>query len=267
MRRNKKNPVLTAVVFIYIGVILAAPLAALLFQSARLGPSSLLDALCEGDALHSLGITAAVTAIAIAVNSVFGSLAGIVIARQKFFGRRFVDALIEMPLALSPVMIGLAFILLFGRDGWLTEAAEWLDIKIIFSFWGLVAATVFVTLPFIPREVAGVLREIGTAEEEAAVTLGANAWQRLRYVTLPNIRGALSCGITLTAARSFGEFGAVLILGGAISGKTQTATTYIYAAMEERHPAGAYGMSLVLALLSVGLLLLLGKLKQQQQEA
>jgi sulfate/thiosulfate transport system permease protein len=228
---------------------------------------NLLKALGEGDALHSLGITAAVTAIAIAFNAVFGSLAGIVIARQKFFGRRFVDAVIEMPLALSPVMIGLAFILLFGRGGLLSDAAAWSDIRVVFSFWGLVAATVFVTVPFIPREVGGVLREIGTAEEEAAVTLGANAWQRLRYVTLPNIRGALSCGITLTAARSLGEFGAVLILGGAISGKTQTATTYIYAAMEERNEAGAYGMSLVLALMSAGLLLLLGKLKQRQKEA
>lgn len=267
MRKTTKNPVLMTVVIGYVAIVLAAPLLALTVQSVRSGPFNLLKAVFEGDALHSLGITAAVTAIAIAFNAVFGSLAGIVIARQKFWGRRFVDALIEMPLALSPVMIGLAFILLFGRDGWLTGVADWFDIRVVFSFWGLVAATVFVTIPFIPREVAGVLREIGTAEEEAAVTLGASAWQRLRYVTLPNIRGALACGITLTAARSFGEFGAVLILGGAISGKTQTATTYIYAAMEERNEAGAYGMSLVLALLSVGLLLLLGRLKQHQKEA
>ena len=264
---KKNNRIIMAAVFAYVAVVLAAPLIALLVQSLRAGPVNLLSALAEGDALHSLGITAAVTAVAIVINTVFGSLAGIVISRHNFPGRRFVDALIEMPLALSPVMIGLAFILLFGRDGRLAGLAEFFNIRVLFSFWGLVAATVFVTLPFIPREVAGVLREIGTAEEEAAVTLGASAWQRLRYVTLPNIRGALSCGITLTAARSFGEFGAVLILGGAISGKTQTATTYIYAAMEERHEAGAYAMSLVLALLSVGLLLLLGKLKQRQKEA
>ncbi len=267
MRKTKKNKTLMTIVLVYIGIVLAAPLVALLVQSVRSGPLNLLKALGEGDALHSLGITAAVTAVAIVFNTIFGSLAGIVIARHKFRGRKFVDSLIEMPLALSPVMIGLAFILLFGRGGWLTGIAEWFDIRMIFSFWGLVAATVFVTLPFIPREVVGVLREIGTAEEEAAVTLGANAWQRLLYVTLPNIRGALSCGITLTAARSFGEFGAVLILGGAISGKTQTATTYIYAAMEERHEAGAFAMSLILALLSVGLLLLLSKLKQHQKEA
>ncbi len=266
MHKKKNNRILMTIVFLYIGLVLAAPLFALLFESMHLGPINLLAAISEGQALHSLGISAGVAAIAVSINAVFGSIAGIVIARHKFFGRRLFDAIIEMPLALSPVMIGLAFILLFGREGILTGVTEFFDIRVVFSFWGLVIATVFVTIPFVPREVAGVLKEIGTSEEEAAVTLGANAWQRLIYITIPNIKGALACGITLTAARSFGEFGAVLIIGGAISGKTQTATTFIYGAMEERNQAGAYGMSLVLALLSVGLLLFLNRLKRQQKE-
>lgn len=258
---------LLAAVLVYLGVVLLTPLLALLVEVCRLGPGDAMSALTSDHALRSLGITALAAGVSIVVNVVFGIGAGIVIARQRFFGRRLVDGLIEMPLAISPVMIGLAFILVFGRGGVLAPLLEALDLKVIFSLPGVIIATLFVTLPFTAREVAGVLREIGTSEEQAATTLGASRWQTFWFVTIPNLRGALSCGVTLTAARSFGEFGAVLVLGGAIAGQTQTATTYIYAAMEERQEAGAYGMSLVLALLSIALLMLLERIKRNRKEA
>lgn len=258
---------LLAAVLAYLGLILAAPLLALLIEVCKIGPRDAVLALTSDQALRSLGLTALVAVIAVVTNLVFGVAAGLVIARQQFLGRRLMDGLIEMPLAISPVMIGLAFILVFGREGVLAPLLEAVDIKVIFSPPGVIIATVFVTVPFTAREVIGVLREIGTSEEQAAMTLGASRWQTFRLVTIPNLKTALSCGVTLTAARSFGEFGAVLVLGGAIAGQTQTATTYIYAAMEERQEAGAYGMSLVLAVLSIGLLVLLERIKGSRREA
>lgn len=255
-----------AAVLLYLGVILVAPLLALLVEFCRQGPGAVLEALTSDYALRGLSLTAIAAAVSIAANLVFGVAAGIVIARQRFFGRRLLDGLIEMPLAISPVMIGLAFILVFGREGVLAPLLDAIDLKVIFSLPGVILATVFVTLPFTAREVANLLRELGTTEEQAAMTLGASHWQTFWSVTIPNLKTALSCGVTLTAARSFGEFGAVLVLGGAIAGQTQTATTYIYAAIEERQEAGAYGMSMVLAMLSIILLLILERLKKDARK-
>ena len=154
-------------------------------------------------------------------------------------------------------MTGLAFLLLFGRSGWFQPLFEPLGLRVAFAFPGLILATLFVTLPFTLREVALVLEELGTTEEDAAATLGASAWQTFLRVTLPNFRHGLTLGATLTVARALGEFGAVLVLGGAIANKTQTATTFIYAAVEERHEAAAYGMAMLLAAASVALLTVL----------
>jgi sulfate transport system permease protein len=174
--------------------------------------------------------------------------------------------LVDLPLAVSPVMTGLALLLVFGRGGWLEP---WLDIaglKVSFAFPGLVLATLFVTFPFTVREVAYVLLELGSDEEEAAITLGASPWQTFRLITLPNIRYGLGYGLVLTLARALGEFGAVLVIGGAISGHTQTATTFIYNALEERQEAAAYSMALVLAAASVLFLLALEWIKRQRQK-
>jgi sulfate/thiosulfate transport system permease protein len=186
--------------------------------------------------------------------------------RHRFLGRRLLDTLVDLPLAVSPVMTGLAFLLLFGRDGWLEPLLTWADVKVGFAFPGLVLATLFVTFPFTLREVAYVLIELGTDEEEAAVTLGASPWQTFSLVTLPNIRFGLGYGLVLTLARALGEFGAVLVIGGAISGQTQTATTFIYNALEERQEAAAYGMALILAVASVLFLLALEWIKRQRQK-
>lgn len=244
-----------AVVFAYLGLVLFAPVVALGVETARLGIGRAVAAVMAPGAREALGMSLVLLAISLVVNAIVGTLGAIAIVRHRFFGRGLLSALCDLPLAISPVMIGLAFILLVGRDGALEPLVEALGLRVVFSFPGLVIGTLFVTLPYTVREVAYVLSEIGTAEEEAAATLGASGWQTFWQVTLPNIRLGLAYGLLMTAARTLGEFGAVLVLGGSISGRTQTATTFIHDAIEERHFAGAYGMAALLGLVSVGLLL------------
>jgi sulfate/thiosulfate transport system permease protein len=253
-------------VIAYLSLLILVPISAIVVRVAGSGFGAVLTELSRPDALHSLGLTAVLAAIAVVVNGVFGIITALVLVRQRFWGRRLFDTLVDLPLTVSPVMTGLAFLLIFGRGGWLQaplDAANW---KVTFAFPGLVIATLFVTLPFTLREVAGVLVEVGTTDEAAAVTLGASAWQTFWYITLPNIKHGLACGVTLTLARALGEFGAVLILGGAISGKTQTATTFIYAATEERREGAAFGMALVLAVVSMVVLGILEWLKAPRKE-
>jgi sulfate transport system permease protein len=256
-RRPGQIVVLGAVIA-WLAAILVVPLAALAF-TVLTHLSETVRTLATPDAMFALGQSILLAALALVVNGVFGVMGALVLVRQRFWGRRLLDALVDLPLAVSPVMTGLAFLLLFGRQGFLFPALDALDLKVAFAFPGLLVATLFVSLPFTVREVALVLEEIGTSEEESAATLGASPLQTFFHITLPNIRNGLSLGATLTVARALGEFGAVLVLGGAIAGATQTATTYIYVAMEERQVAGAYGMALLLAATAAGLLVLLQK--------
>jgi sulfate transport system permease protein len=251
---------LASAVGVYLAAILVVPLGALTWHVVT-NLAETFEDLRAADALYALWISVVLGAVALVVNGVLGVVGGLVIVRQRFVGRRLLDWLIDLPLAVSPVMIGLAFLLMFGRNGWMFPALDALDVKIAFAFPGLVVATLFVTLPFTVREVSLVLEEIGTSEEEAAATLGASPWQAFWRVTLPNLRHGLGIGATLTLARALGEFGAVLVLGGAISGRTQTATTWIHTAMEERQVAGAYGMALILAALATALLVALQRQK------
>lgn len=269
--RDKKSlspgqGVLLGLVLVYLGLILVLPLGAMAQRALESGPRVLAEAFADPAARQGLLLTLILALIALVANGLVGIGAGLVLVRHRFLGRRLLDVLVDLPLAVSPVMTGLAFLLVFGRGGWLEP---WLDIaglKVTFAFPGLVLATLFVTFPFTVREVAYVLLELGTDEEEAAVTLGASPWQTFRLVTLPNIRYGLGYGLVLTLARALGEFGAVLVIGGAISGQTQTATTFIYNALEERQEAAAYGMALVLAAASVAFLLLLEWIKRQSRK-
>lgn len=265
-RLTPRRAILLGLVVLYLGFLSIAPLAAIVHQFFASGPSKAFDELLASGALPAFGRTIAVMIISIAINAVFGVAAAIVLTRQRFLGRALLDGLVEMPLAVSPVMIGLAFILVFGADGWARALVEPLGIKVIFSFTGLVVGTVFVTMPFVVREVANVLAELGTAEEDAAATLGASRWQTFRLVTFRNIRHGLSFGVTLTAARALGEFGAVVVLGGAIGGQTDTATTFIYNVVEERHDGAAAGMALALALASALVLVALERLKRSARK-
>jgi sulfate transport system permease protein len=245
--------VVLALVLSFVGFLLVIPLGSLAITV--LGElSTVASALVQPEALRAMGLTALIAAIVVVTNGVFGIAGAIVVVRHRFVGRQILDALVDLPLALSPVMTGLAFLRLFGRSGILRPMTDALGMQVAFAFPGLVIATLFVTLPFTLREVALVLEELGDQEEQAASSLGASPLQTFLRVTLPNIRHGLVIGTTLTLSRALGEFGAVLVLGGAVANKTQTATTFIHTAVEERQEPAAFGMALILAALAIAAL-------------
>jgi sulfate transport system permease protein len=256
--------VVFAAVALYVSVVLLLPLGALVFEAVQLGLPAIVRGITAPAALSALRLTLVLTVIAVVVNGIFGIAAGLTLVRQRFRGLAVLDATIDLVLAVSPIMIGLAFLLLVGRNGWLSPVLQALDLRVAFAFPGLVLATLFVTLPFTVREVSYVLAEVGNDEEHVAATLGSSPWRTFFRVTLPNIRRGLTLGLTLTAARALGEFGAVLVLGGAIAGRTDTTTTFIYGALEERNEAAAFGLAIILALVSMGFLITLEQLRKKR---
>ena len=200
-------------------------------------------------------LTLQITAIAVPVNTAFGIIAALALVRRRFPGRGFLNALIDLPFAISPVVIGLSLVLVYGKNGWFGGILEDLGFTVIFAMPGMVLATLFVSLPFVVREVMPVLREIGTDQEQAAYTLGASQWRTFWRVTLPSIRWGVIYGVILTTARSLGEFGAVAIVSGKISGKTETLTTHVEERFHAFDMVGAYTASIVLACMALMVLL------------
>jgi sulfate transport system permease protein len=246
----------------WIGAIVLLPLAALAVGVVS-DFGDTLARITAPEAISALSRTVSLAFIALVVNVALGVFTAIVLVRDRFFGRRVLGWLTDMPLAMSPVTIGLAFFVLFGRTGWLKPATDALGLDVVFAWPGLVMVTLFITLPFVIRETSLLLEELGTSEEEAAMTLGADAVQTFWHVTLPNVLPAVASGAAPVIARALGEFGAVLVIGGAISGTTDTATTSIYLAIEERQLAAAYGMSLVLVSLSIAALAAFNSLRKK----
>ena len=215
-------------------------------------------AITDPNTVSAFKLTLLVTVIAVAVNTVFGIVCALVIVRGNIRGRGFLNAFVDLPLSLSPVIVGFSLVALYGADGWL----GWFQrsgYEIIFSTPSIVLASIFVTLPFVAREVVPTLREIGTEQEQAAQTLGASGWQTFWRITLPSIRWAVVYGVVLTAARSIGEYGAVAIVSGNIEGVTQTATLRVEDAYQFAYGnyAPAYGISFVLAATAILVLLLM----------
>lgn len=243
-------------VCVWLGLLLVVPLIALALEVAG-DAGAVLTALTTAEALSALALSGAVAVACVILNGCFGVAGALVMVRHSFVGRSLISPLVDLPLALSPVMTGLGMLLIFGRSGALRPVLDRLDIDVAFAWPSVLLATLFVTLPFTLREVALVLEEIGDVEEQAAATLGASAWQTFWRVTLPNIRSGLVVGTTLTSARALGEFGAVLVVGGSIANRTETATTFIHTALEERQEPAAYGMALLLAAAAVALLVTL----------
>src|SRR5262245_2439625 len=234
----------------YLALLLLVPLGMVFYRAFEHGFAPAWDAITSPDAVHALWLTVLVALIAVPLNTIFGVVCALLIVRGHLRGKGIVNALVDLPLALSPVVVGLALLLLYGRTGWL---GPWLDdhgIQVVFALPGLVLATIFVSLPFVVREVVPVLREIGTEQEQAASTLGASALQIFRRVTLPAIRWGVVYGVVLTTARCLGEFGAVSVISGHIAGKTETLTQYVQAQYDSFNVPGAYAASVVLALLS-----------------
>jgi sulfate transport system permease protein len=246
--------VLVAAALLFAAVLLLGPILALLRGSLSEGVSRLLREVSARDALHALQLTLLLGAGATLLNTLFGVCTALVLVRHDFRGRRWLNGLVDLPFAVSPVIAGFMFILLFGRGGWFSPLAESLGIKVVFALPGMLLATAFVSLPFVTREVMPVLQQRGIEAELTAYTLGASPWRTFWSVTLPGIRWGLLYGVSLTFARALGEFGAVLVVSGGISGLTETTTLYIFHALDARNPVGAYAMALALALLSFGLL-------------
>ena len=242
---------LRAVALGYLAVLLVVPLAVVLWRTFEHGVGAVIDSITTPAAIHAFWLTIEVTLIAVPLNAAFGVLAAHALVRGRFRGKALLDALIDLPFAVSPVVVGLALILVFGREGWFAD----LPFQVIFSLPGIVLATIFVSVPFVAREVAPVLREIGDEQEQAARTLGASGWQAFWRITLPGIRWGLVYGIVLATARAIGEFGAVSVVSGRIAGQTETLTLLVERRFEDFDLAGAYAASALLALIALATLL------------
>jgi sulfate/thiosulfate transport system permease protein len=248
----------------YLSLLLLAPLAMIFYKTFEHGIAPPLDAITSPDGLHALKLTLLMVAIAVPLNTVFGIGCALLLVRHRGRGSALIDAVINLPFAISPVVIGLSLFLLYGTDGWLGPTLSEAGIKVLFSVPGMVLASVFVSLPFVVRETVPVLQEIGTDQELAASTLGANAWQTFWRITLPAIRWGVAYGVVLTTARVLGEFGAVTIVSGSISGQTQTLPLFVEKQFQNFNLPGAYGASIVLALLALTTLLAMNLLRRKE---
>ena len=246
---------LITIVIGYVGVVILAPLIALASGAFENGIGAILEAFDNSLVLTSFWNTLWISLIVVVVHAVFGTIVSWVFVRHRFPGRGVINGLVDVPFAVSPVVAGYMLLLLFGRNGLLAPLVEATGIRVAFAFPGMVLATLFVTMPFMIRELVPVLEAFDIRQEKAAATLGANSWQTFWRVTFPALRWGLIYGVTLTFARALGEFGAVLVIGGAAQGKLMTTTLFIYHALEERDYIAAYSAALALGLLSLALVL------------
>src|SRR2546426_7646407 len=245
--------------FGYLAVLLAAPVGFVFWRTFEHGVGPAWDAVTSHDAVHALKVTLILVAIAVPANTIFGVMCSLAIVRHRFPGAGVVNAVVDLPLALSPVVAGLALLLLYGRGGWLGGHG------VLFAVPGMVLASIFVSLPFVVREVVPVLREIGTEQEQAAATLGASAFPTFRRVTWPAIRYAGAHGGVLSTARALGEFGAVSVVSGRLVGQTETLTLYVQDRYVGFDTVGAYAAAGVLALIAVASLILMTALKPKEE--
>jgi sulfate/thiosulfate transport system permease protein len=244
--------VLRLIVAGYLLMLVAWPVSLVVTHAFEGGLDNLRGILDDADTMHALRLTVVVAVIAVVINTVFGVGMSILLVRYRFPGRRLLSALIDLPLSVSPIVVGLALVLVYGgRDGWFGPALEDAGFQVIFATPGIVMATVFVALPLVIREVVPVLEEIGIEQEEAAHSLGAGAWATFRRITLPSIRWAVVYGVVLSLARSLGEFGAVKVVSGNVLGETRTATLVVEEKYLNFDKGGAYAMAFLLALVAV----------------
>jgi sulfate transport system permease protein len=243
----------------YVAVLLIVPVGLVFWRTFEHGFGPAWDSVSTPAARHALWLTLEIAAIAVPANAIFGVVAAIAIVRHRFPGAGLVNALVDLPLALSPVVVGLSLLLLYGTGGWLSGHG------VLFALPSMVLATIFVSLPFVVREVVPVLREVGTEQEQAAATLGASGLQTFRRVTWPAIRWATGYGVVLTTARALGEFGAVSVVSGRLVGQTETLTLHVQERYESFDTTGAYAAAVVLALIALATLLLMNRLEPKEE--
>jgi sulfate transport system permease protein len=252
---RKPSLALRVVALGYVGLLVALPVGLIAWRTFAHGAGPVWHSLTSSGARHALRVTATVSVLTVVANTIFGVGAAILLVRHRFPGRRILDAVIDLPLAVSPVVVGLALILVYGKNA---SFGHWLanhGVKIIFAVPGMVLAAVFVSLPLMVREIAPVLEEIGIEQEQAAWTLGASVSQTFRRITVPAIRWALAYGLVLTLARALGEYGAVAVVSGRLVGKTQTATLFVEERYQNFDQTAAYAMAFALAAVAVVILL------------
>lgn len=250
----------------YLAVLLLAPVAMIFYRTFEHGLAPVWSAVTAPNAMHAFWLSIELVAIAVPLNTAFGIAIALLIERHRFRGRALLGLLIDLPFAISPVVVGLALVLVYGQTGWLGDWLTEHGVQVIFSVPGMVLATAFVSLPFVARETIPVLRELGTDAEQAAATLGASAWQTFWRVTLPAIRWGVVYGVVLTTARALGEFGAVSIVSGRLEGETQTLPLYVQDRFENFDSTGAYTAAVVLALLALATLLAMNLLTRRTRK-
>ena len=253
-------------VLLYLAVLLLVPVGLVFYRTFEPGLGAVWDSISTPDAEHAFWLTIKIAAIAVPLNTVFGVLLALLLARRRFPGKALINAIVDLPFAISPVVIGLSLLLVYGVNepigGWLSDHG----IRVIFAMPGMVLATIFVCIPFVVREVVPVLREVGTDQEEAAATLGASGMQTFWRITLPAIRWGVIYGVILTTARAIGEYGAVAVVSGQISGNTETLTLFVkqqYDQLGTDARVGAYGASVVLILLAIIVVVLMNLLNRK----
>jgi sulfate transport system permease protein len=247
----------------YLALLLLVPIGIVLYRTFEPGVGEVWSSITTPAATSAFWLTIEITAIAVPLNTVFGIVAALALVRSRMRGKRVFEALIDLPFAISPVVIGLALFLLYGRQGWLGPTLGDAGIRVIFSVPGMVLATIFVCLPFVVREVVPVLREIGDEQEQAASTLGASRWQTFWRITLPAIRWGVAYGVVLSTARAIGEFGAVSVVSGKISGETVTLPLLVENRFSNFDLAGAYAASALMAVIALATLLAMTVLQRK----
>jgi sulfate transport system permease protein len=255
---------LRIVALAYLLFLLVLPVGVICWRTFGNGVGPVWDSLTAPTALHAFQVTLEVAIPAVLCNTVFGVGVAILLVRHRFIGRRVLDALVDLPIAVSPVVVGLALILVYGQFEPIGRFFSGHGVDIIFALPGMVLATIFVSLPLVVRAIAPVLEEIGIEQEQAAWTLGATAWQTFRRVTLPAIRWALAYGMVLALARSLGEYGAVAVVSGNLVGQTQTLTLFVQERFENFDQQSAYAASFALAVIAVITLLLINLLRPKE---
>ena len=255
---------LRTIAFGYLAAILLGPVSLVFYRTFENGAGAAWAALSTPETIHAFKLTAIITAIAVPANTIFGIACALAIVRRTFPGKGLLNAFVDLPLALSPVVVGLALFLLYGREGWFGSWLSEHGVQVLFALPSMVVATIFVSLPFVTREVVPALREIGDEQEQAARTLGASSWQTFRRITLPAIRWAVIYGVILTTARSLGEYGAVAVVSGRLQGETETATLRVQERYESFDIAGAYAISIVLAFMAVLVLVAMTFIKPRE---
>ncbi len=248
----------------YLAMLLLIPLGMIFYRAFEHGVATAFDSVTTPDALHAFYLTMLIAIIAIPLNTIFGVGCALLLVRTEFRGKALISAVIDLPFAISPVVIGLSLLLVYSQTGWL---GDWLNangFQVAFALPGMVLATIFVTLPFVVREVVPVLHEIGDEQEQAARTLGANWWQTFWRVTLPAIRWGVAYGVVIATARALGEFGAVAVISGRIVGQTQTATIWISQAFSRYDFTGAYMGAVLLAVIAVSVLVAMNVFKRKE---